>query len=87
MQKPNTVLVAVRHSPCPPTASQWAAVRIKAYNRDIHNPLEVIPGAGAQERVFNVLTILTSKFLKFLSVIVLVLWLPDESGVSHGDGE
>ena len=42
---------------------------------------------AVQERVFKVLTILTSKFLKFLSVIVLVLWLPDESGVSHGDGE
>ena len=42
---------------------------------------------AVQERVLKVLTILTSKFLKFLSVIVLVLWLPDESGVSHGDGE
>ena len=42
---------------------------------------------AVQERVLEVLTILTSKFLKFLSVIVLVLWLPDESGVSHGDGE
>ena len=43
MQKPNTVLVAVRHSPCPPTASQWAAVRTKAYIGDIRNPIGVIP--------------------------------------------
>ena len=35
MQKPNTVLVA---SPCPPTASQWAALRIKAYLVDRGNP-------------------------------------------------
>ena len=27
----------------PPTASQWAAVRIKAYIGDIRNPLGVIP--------------------------------------------
>ena len=35
VQKPNTVLVA---SPCPPTVSQWAAVRIKAYLVDRGNP-------------------------------------------------
>ena len=35
VQKPNTVLVA---SPCPPTASQWAALRIKAYLVDRGNP-------------------------------------------------
>ena len=40
MQKPITVLV---DSPCPPTASQWAAVRIKAYLVDRGNP-QVTPG-------------------------------------------
>ena len=40
MQKPNAVLVA---SPCPPTASQWAVLRIKAYIGDIRNPIGVIP--------------------------------------------
>ena len=41
MQKPITVLV---DSPCPPTVSQWAAVRIKAYLVDRGNP-QVTPGA------------------------------------------
>ena len=30
-------------SPRPPTAPQWAAVRIKAYIGDIRNPIGVIP--------------------------------------------
>ena len=40
MQKPNAVLVA---SPCPPTASQWAVLRIKAYIGAIRKPIGVIP--------------------------------------------
>ena len=30
-------------TPRPPTASQWAAVQIKAYDRDIRNPIGEIP--------------------------------------------
>ena len=40
MQKPKTVF---GRNSRPPTASQWAAVRIKAYIGDIRSPIGVIP--------------------------------------------